>query len=297
MCGSRLIQCCGKKSKFKYLSSCLLNGGKVVGKVEGVDFNENITGFVKEWTTISIKYREKEQNYSVMLAHFLGSWQKLPTLESVPRRTLPVLSYDALNTFVSGFVPAIKKLQETGVLANVWEVAGLKHNEVRISSVLNWFLSPNATHGQGSQICKKLFEYIEKEFQGMPDFPKSEDVYRYRATVEVCPNGERDNRVDIVLNGESFLLYIEVKIDAKQGDDQLKRYHQLAKDCSGHRRWGVVYLTPKGVLPADAKDLDNCISVNWGVVANALKQVERKLDQGHLSKHYIGQFSEYISKF
>ncbi|MBN4073347.1 PD-(D/E)XK nuclease family protein [Mariprofundus ferrooxydans] len=274
-----------------------------------IDFSVGLSNFVVEWNAISDKYSNGAHPLSVLLPQFISEWEKLPTRPPVTSRKISEVTYNALHRFIADFSPAINKFRETGVQANVWAIAGLKHNEVRISSVLNWFLSPNATHGQSSKICFSLLSRIEKLTQGNDQitsaFPKAsdlhdkenEDIARYTSTTEVCPYGKQDNRVDIILDGTNLLLYIEVKIDAPQGREQLQRYHELAKACHAGRNWGVVYLTPKGILPDDAKQLENCIAISWSEVADVFRKSEKTLEYSHLSRHYIGQFAQYVSKF
>jgi len=277
-----------------------------ISKPSEIRWMTTFVTFTDDWKVIANKYKKNPLTESLPL--FFLKWNKLPDRPlPIKSREVGIISYDALSQFLMNFIPAMKKLQESGTQVNVWEVAGLKHNEVRISSVLNWLLTPYATHGQGGKICEVLLERINTIAQSDPRitsiFPSKDDLYdqdgqvSYNASVEVCPSGKLDNRVDIVLDGKKILLYIEVKIDASQGKEQLKRYHNLAKERGSSRKWGVVYLTPKGEVPRNATELCNCIAISWADVANALRKYERTLDYGNLSRHYIGQFAQYVSKF
>jgi len=278
-------------------------------------FTATLSYFVSAWKqvtssekpVISVAEPEKNNLVPVSLSHFISCWQSLSNAIPDVYREVPPLTCGVLQNFIQKFAPALEKLRATGIQANVWAIAGLSHDEVRIASVLNWLLDPYGDHGQGSKICEKLLARIEiiaqSSLSGASFFPKESDLrddegcVRYRATTEVCPSGTRENRVDIVLDGEKLLLYIEVKIDAPQGEGQLQRYHDVAQKCAGGRLWGVVYLTPKGVVPSDASHLENCVAMSWRDIAFVLHQYELSLPFGHLARHFIGQFSRYVSNF
>jgi len=229
------------------------------------------------------------------LRQFCDEWEQLPTMAvPEPIQHAPLDPF-LLSGFISSFQISIENVQATGLLANVWEVAGLKRNEVRIAGVLNWFLDPCESHGQKHKLCSSLLECISQNIRNetniisMSQFPVSQNLCsklgqaRYRAVTEICPLGERESRVDIEINGECILLFIEVKIDAQQGESQLARYHNIAQIKSQGRPWGVIYLTPDGDLPEDAHALSNTISLSWGSVSDSLIQCGMSLKEGRIS--------------
>ena len=69
-----------------------------------------------------------------------------------------------------------------------------------------------------------------------------------RVFLENTKDGQTHNRVDIVIEGEAFLLFIEVKIGAGEGDNQLKRYAQIMQSCAENKNkpCGLVFLTRVG---------------------------------------------------
>ena len=69
---------------------------------------------------------------------------------------------------------------------------------------------------------------------------------------EICPDGDNDNRVDILLSCASHYVVIEVKIYAGEGKKQMSRYADVASTCAGTRDWLVVFLTPHGRPPVTA---------------------------------------------
>ena len=56
---------------------------------------------------------------------------------------------------------------------------------------------------------------------------------------ESNPDGYIRNRVDIEIESNDFYLIIEVKIDANESIEQLKKYGDLAKSRAGDRQGGI----------------------------------------------------------
>lgn len=63
------------------------------------------------------------------------------------------------------------------------------------------------------------------------------------------------SRVDIVIENERFILFIEAKIGAGQGDNQLKRYSYILQNSGINREHALIYLTKDGKLPEGLEDL------------------------------------------
>ncbi len=242
------------------------------------------------------------------LRQFCADWEQLPTMAVPELNQREPLDPFLLSGFISSFQISIENVQTTGLLANVWEVAGLKRNEVRIAGVLSWFLDSCESHGQKHKLCASLLDFISQNIRNetniisMAQFPVSQNLCsilgqaRYRAVTEICPLGERENRVDIEINGECILLFIEVKIDAQQGESQLARYHNIAQIKSQGRPWGVIYLTPYGDLPENARELHNTICISWRNVSDAFLNYADSIPLENLARYYIEQFARFVAK-
>lgn len=253
--------------------------------------------------------RIMDQNFVTNLEAFFEQWKLLPNEIDQRPTAHKQLDSDMLRVFVDYFQPALQRLRSSGAMANVWEAAGLKRNEVRVASTLNWFLDSLADHGQEHLLCSAILDHLNVLVATSADkdkfmsFPKASHLVNasnrpsYRATTEVCPFGEKSNRVDIEINGTDLLLFIEVKIDAGQGEDQLQRYHGIAKQKSAGRHWGVVYLTPYGQLPEDGQGLSNTISMSWRDMAAAFQKHAVTLDANNFARHYIKQYADFVVNF
>lgn len=170
--------------------------------------------------------------------------------------------------------------KRAGFFCDPWSVASLKRDEVRNSAVLAWWLNPHGSHGLNDALLSRLLQAVEskKDFE----LPKKVDKL-CRVRVESCPDGDRASRVDIEIDDPYFFLIIEVKIDAPESEDQLKRYCDIATLRSGKRPWAILFLTPQGrdsrYLNQDlecAKMGDHVVPITWKQVSSMLNDVSKK---------------------
>ncbi|KAK0360857.1 hypothetical protein LTR94_025675 [Friedmanniomyces endolithicus] len=172
---------------------------------------------------------------------------------------------------------------------NVWETAGLGRDEVRISKVLAWWLNPLASHG----LAIPLAEALWREAVGAGGTEFDVGLLR-RSAVEVCPLADQGDRVDVALEGDDFILFIEVKVDAGLQPDQLSRYALAAERAAFLRnkaRYHVIYLAPAPTaLPA------NCVWISWRQTARALVAASSFASNAYDQQSAL-QFAEYMKRF
>ena len=187
--------------------------------------------FVEQWTAIQQHSDEPLQN---KLAIFFQKWV-LETTELTdvikPEAIQHDINHLALSHFFNAYQHARQPMLEAmkqGMFVNVWQTAGLKHDEVRNSKVLQWFLNPNGNHGQSDALLKQFITLLPIEFQNL-------DTQSSRVIAESCPLGEGTERVDIEVDAQHFLLFIEIKINAYEGQEQLNRYLNIAQRKAHNR--------------------------------------------------------------
>ena len=149
------------------------------------------------------------------------------------------------------------------------ELLGMISDENRHSNVLAWLLSSDiyrATHSQGS-----LGFQIFVEELGLPrEYAKA---IRYTVGREVRG---RDSRIDIeILSASEFIIHIEAKIDACEGEEQLKRewsdLNRKANQCNVFDRNHIhaFYLTRRGDAPPKES---NFRPLSWETIANVFEK-------------------------
>lgn len=262
-------------------------------------FSSNFAEFTKDWQRLNAPDLRNR------LKNFFDKWQSCacsPNLSSSLRST--ELCADKLGAFFTEMIPHIDSVRDkrkTGDAANVWKVSRLGCDEIKVSSVLAWFLDCHAEHGQGSAILGRILDEIHCRNNLGEAYPSSEIIRRapYWVNVESCPNGDKSSRIDIEIEGKHFLLFIEVKIFAPETGDQLDRYLNIGRSKSAGRPWGIIFLTSNGNNSRKSVIVNGTTSfacVSWRDIANVFKSHTRSLSPC-FSKSIMNQFAEHIQEF
>jgi hypothetical protein len=199
------------------------------------------------------------------------------------------------------FRRVLKKLKDPlheakaqGAFLQVWAIAGLRRNERRNAAVLAWLLNPRGSHGCGASFLSALFQ---KAAQRMPNWPSiGPDLGLTTVETEEAPIGSERDRVDIALDGPDFVLFIEVKIDALEGAEQLLRYVESARAKATAQRKNhalIIYLAPhKPVNPPS-----EIAVINWRDVASALSETRNTGFGGVLARQYVNHIRSFYWRF
>lgn len=132
---------------------------------------------------------------------------------------------------------------------NFFETARILKSEVVICRFLADLLNPKGNHKLGS-VGLRLFmeEVFGENFNQEPEKMYSEEYYQnFTVTTEYVMENRR--RIDIVIEGNERFIPIEVKIDAKDQDNQCRDYLEYAREIDQNAK--IVYLTKYGNEPSD----------------------------------------------
>ncbi|SUU23951.1 Uncharacterised protein [Acinetobacter haemolyticus] len=108
--------------------------------------------------------------------------------------------------------------------------------------------------------------------------------------------GNQDNRIDIEIDAPDFLLFIEIKINAGEGEKQLQRYFEIAQAKAWRKDWLIVYLTKDGKLPKQYQDSDRYRGVSWLEVSKILNQYANGKDDNR-GAWLVRQFADHVKGF
>lgn len=196
---------------------------------------------------------------------------------AVPERRS--LDADALTTLIPKLRDGVGRARDEGAFLNVWAVAGLRRNEVRNCAVLAWFLNPRGSHGAGATYLKAVMALLPEVEAG--------GLEQARLKTELRPQGSDRDRVDIVVELPERVIFIEAKIDAPEGLNQLARYRNAAARL--HKAVSIIYLTR--TAPVD--EHDGVHHLTWRQVARALT----KASGPRQGQSLANQFSQHIGAF
>lgn len=251
---------------------------------------EQAGGFFSEWNRLHGNPMPGGQ-----LTEWREFFQKLKRLSPIETTAEPgpVFDCERFATFAQAFSKPFDEFRRSGASANVWRVAGLGHDELRNSQVLSWILDKFGEHGQGSAILERLVDLAEK--QTVTEI--SAEMVRnnnYRTRTESLPLGDKDSRVDIEIESSAFLIFIEVKIRARETGDQLRRYFDIALTKAAKRPFVVIFLTPDGRIPGNEQLHGKIVSICWKQIANILATHSSGDLANDFSGYLFRQFAEHI---
>lgn len=197
------------------------------------------------------------------------------------------LAAPRLRAFVDAVAPRLRSARAAGEFINVWTVAGLRRNEVRNAAVLAWFMEPSGTHGLGPAV---LSEVLNRAAARPGWRPLALDMARASVRTELRPQGSDADRVDIAIETPDHVVFVEVKIDAGEGREQLARYAAAA--AAMHKGWRLILLSP-----AAPKSLPpGSVWLTWAELTAALKAVAGALSPS-LGRTLLRQFAAHARAF
>jgi hypothetical protein len=209
------------------------------------------------------------------LENFLREFAKIRplSLPARPERELIERPIDLMRftTFLRNFAPVAKSCAIRGEFINVWAVSGLGRSELRNASVLAWLFNAHQTHGRGAEILRTFMRRLKQQCDGV--FPLPDELSDSYSVVSECyPFSSTENRVDLVIEGSNFLAFIEIKIDAPEGVDQIKRYSELAEAMASAtaKSHCVIFLTRTRARHLRQKDV---LFATWTDISDAIRAV------------------------
>jgi hypothetical protein len=183
--------------------------------------------------------------------------------------------------------------RENRTKVNIWRAAGLGTDEVRNTRVLAWLLDRFEDHGQGSSVLESLIDRVNSRCGATGVDASVVRNSSYWTRTESRPLSSLESRVDIEIESDSFLIFVEVKIYAGETGDQLDRYAELIRRKAGqHKPTLVLFLTPNGRRPDNA--VLNVVPIFWRDVAAILYE---HAAHESFAASAIRQFADHIMTF
>lgn len=181
-----------------------------------------------------------------------------------------------------------------GRSVNLLQAAGLARHEIRHSNLLAFFLDPAQPHGVGDGMLKQLLhEAGSPAAPGGGRYSRLERLLGGYADLQV--RREMMN-IDVVAWSDKrrFALAIEVKVDAAESAEQLRRYRERMEEEFPGYELQLLFLTREGTLPAD----DCWNAITWSSVCSALTEArDRRQDMlGEAALFSIDQYLEFMKK-
>jgi hypothetical protein len=133
-------------------------------------------------------------------------------------------------------------LDATGGRFNMFKICGVNHYENTHSAILAEFLSPNGSHGLGSQLLECFIDTLGDYF--------TVQLFNHEKSIVRTEHSTEEGRIDILLeDNQNKAIIIENKIYAIDQHEQLKRYDKYAQVYKNG--YQILYLTLFGDNASD----------------------------------------------
>ena len=143
----------------------------------------------------------------------------------------------------------------TGSYFNIFEIAGIATKEERICRVIYELLSPTGCHYQGSTYLKLFLEKVI----GIEELDESELQSAKVFREFVIPKARR---IDLLIRTNTRIIPIEVKINARDREDQCVDYYEHVNRLTNGFCYPLYYLTRFGSAPEEKSSGDLSCSVD-----------------------------------
>ena len=163
---------------------------------------------------------------------------------------------------------------------NIFRVLRAAKHEIRHSNMLAWLLTPDESHGLGDRFFRRwLMQVVHKaddDTKRRLQLPSPIEIDAFDIeSVEVAR--EREN-IDLFLivrsiNGTSWTICIENKVESTQHSNQLQRYREIVErryPDAEHRLF--VFLTKNQEIPDDIDFITSSYAVVESVLSMCLKE-------------------------
>jgi len=156
------------------------------------------------------------------------------------------LNFGRLTAALATLKRPLALARAQGKFLNVWAIAGLKRDEVRNAAVLATLFDPRRCGEQARTFLAAFLSRLRNT--GAESLPSDDELQEpYTVDTEVYPIGNMENRLDISIDGPSFLLVVEIKIKAPEGDHQLDGYLSVMNRRAQvlGKRPSLIFLSPR----------------------------------------------------
>lgn len=209
------------------------------------------------------------------------------------RHTHPPIDEVKLASLLPHLSSALRKGRNSGCMLNPWTAAGLSRREVRNAAVLASLWSRTQCGEAGAQFLSEFFARVEQ--QSLTSLPSRDELADgYTVRTECCLDTDGADRVDLVVESSRHLVGIEIKIDAREGPQQLSRYITTIERSASrlNKRSAVILLAP--FRPSSPQVL----TAGWSAVrAAAQAALPVRRSNYSFTHQLIAAFGAHVRKF
>lgn len=178
--------------------------------------------------------------------------------------------YEALNDFVVN-CPELAEMESKIGGFNIFSVLGFEYGELRHSNALAWLFDPEESHGlQDAFLQRWLMTVLHEADSNHAITPVDVDCWSL-ASVEVRREWKHIDLLILLtmINGDTWVVAIENKVNAKQRHNQLRDYREVVEAEFPHCQQKLFLFLTKN---DEAADDEHYLPASYSQVHSVLKQ-------------------------
>ena len=165
---------------------------------------------------------------------------------------------------------------------NIFDVLGFPHKRLELihSNILAWLFDRNKAHNMGMDFLRGFLH----QFFGLK-LGKKERIW-------ISPeHQEGEDRPDIIVEGNHWLLLIENKVDSSEGPNQSRRYYDRWSRRLGKRKTlCFAWITPDGWQP----ECPHFKAISYSEITGLLEKMTLRGDASLFVQHFITHISQNL---
>lgn len=213
--------------------------------------------------------------------------------------------YEYLNQVKNMIRESEEETAKRALEFNIFHTLHANDKEVMMCRMLYEFLNPRGSHGRGAEYLRWFLENILELDDVAVDEPGQAKVFR-EYVIE-----DSDRRIDIYIDTPYRAIPIEVKIYAKEQNNQCLDYYAYANAENRKklikRKWRMAYLTQYGTMPSpystgnDKHCIDSIKAISWSVhILDWMKMIRQSQESNanvyEVITQYIGVIEEFTNQ-
>jgi hypothetical protein len=119
---------------------------------------------------------------------------------------------------------------------NYLEIFKINKKEESYTRFLEWLLNPKGEHNLGTKPLELFLKNIVDS-----NFKFDLEEIKVKAEEPL-----KRGALDLVIKGDNFLCFVEIKVGAREGKDQTKKYYKYGVKLAGKKKKFFIYLTLTG---------------------------------------------------
>jgi len=220
-----------------------------------------------------------------MLASRYWKLRYMKKVDDISEKLLTLVQNDELS-----------KLVDELAKPNIFELVGLRRQEIRHSAFLCELLDPSSHLGVGKRFLNRLVRTAFTSMTQGQEVKNNFDPFTFELGRERSVSVLREiYNIDILIidQEKEFLIAIENKIGANESEQQLKKYRTRLEETYPNFQKLFIFLSPEG---REAETDDQWVPISWNNIADIVRELITLNTSSELTTLLLSHYLELTEK-